>query len=267
MPNEWGHFSKFHPGRNDMNDLLTIIFIALAPILVACVVFLILKLRRSDEERKRVEARFEQMQNTLNNLQLETLESRLNPHLFKNILNSIQSHAYQTYFALDKLGSVLDYILYESKSRFVTAKEEIDFALNLIEINKIKVSPLFELKVKTRIDETEPLLQQRLMAPLISIDLIENAFKHADLQSQDAFISIVFEFKNDTFLLTVSNKISSRAPIQKERSGIGKSALKQRLSIIYGNASSLDSFVEGDVYIAHLKINLLEHKVKMLAIG
>ena len=28
-----------------------------------------------------------------------------------------------------------------------------------------------------------------------------------------------------------------------------------------------DSFIEGDVYIAHLKINLLEHKVKMLAIG
>src|SRR6187431_1957824 len=157
MPNEWGDFSKFHPGRNDMNDLLTIIFVALAPILIACVVFLILKLRRSDEERKRVEARFEQMQNTLNNLQLETLESRLNPHLFKNILNSIQSHAYQTYFALDKLANVLDYILYESKNRFVSPKEEIQFALNLIEINKIKVSPLFELKVKTKINEEEKL--------------------------------------------------------------------------------------------------------------
>lgn len=250
-----------------MNDLLPALFITLTALLCGGVAFLLFRLKRSDEERKRMEARFEQMQHTFNNLQLETLESRLNPHLFKNVLNSIQSHAYHTYFALDKLGSVLDYILYESKSRFVTAKEEIDFALNLIEINKIKLSPLFELKVKTRIDETEPLLQQRLMAPLISIDLIENAFKHADLQSQDAFISIVFEFRNDTFLLTVSNKISTRTPIQKERSGIGKNALEQRLNIIYGNAYTLDSFVEGDVYIAHLKINLLEHKVKMLAIG
>ncbi|HTF21852.1 MAG TPA: histidine kinase [Chryseolinea sp.] len=250
-----------------MSDLLSIIIIALIAALITSVAILLFRLRRSDEEKKRVEARFEQMQNSLNNLQLETLESRLNPHLFKNILNSIQSHAYQTYFALDKLASVLDYILYESKSRFVTPREEIDFALNLIEINKIKISPLFELKVKTRINDNEPLLQQRLMAPMISIDLIENAFKHADLQSQDAFISIVFEFKNDTFLLTVSNKISARQPIRKERSGIGKNTLEQRLNIIYGNTYTLDSFIEGDVYIAHLKINLLEHKVKMLAIG
>lgn len=208
-----------------------------------------------------------QLQGTFNYVQLEAIESKLNPHLLKNILNSIQSHAYQTYFALDKLGSVLDYILYESKSRFVTPREEIDFAMNLIEINKIKISPLFELKVKTRIDETEPLLYQKLMAPMISTDLIENAFKHADLQSPDAFISIVFEFKNDTFLLTVSNKISSRQPIKKERSGIGKRTLEQRLNIIYGNSYALDTFIEGDVYIAHLKINLLDHKVKMLTVG
>ena len=132
-------------------------------------------------------------------------------------MNSIQSHAYQTYFALDKLGNVLDYILYESKNRLVTPKEEIEFALNLIEINKIKVSPLFELKIKTKIDEADPLYQQRILAPLISVDLIENAFKHADLQKADAFISIVFELKDSIFYLTVSNKISNKNPYQKRK--------------------------------------------------
>ncbi|MCH5688587.1 histidine kinase [Niabella sp. W65] len=164
-----------------------------------------------------MEARFREVEGRVNSLQLETLESRLNPHLFKNILNSIQSHAYQTYFALDKLGNVLDYILYESRRKLVTLKEEIEFALSLIEINKIKISPLFELKVKTKINESEPLYKQRILAPLISIDLIENAFKHADLQSADAFISIIFEFRDDHFYLTVSNKISSKKPIEKEK--------------------------------------------------
>ena len=250
-----------------MIDVVSIVLLALLALLLVGMAFLFVRLRRSDEEKNNMTQQFQQLQQTLNTLQLESLESRLNPHLFKNVLNSIQSHAYQTYFALDKLGSVLDYILYESKSRFVTPKEEIDFALNLIEINKIKISPLFELKVKTKVDESEPLLQQKLMAPLISIDLIENAFKHADLQSADAFISIVFEFRNDTFMLTVSNKVSAKDPIRKEKSGIGRNTLEQRLRIIYGSAFTLDSFYEGDVYIAHLKINLLEHKVKMLAIG
>jgi LytS/YehU family sensor histidine kinase len=72
--------------------------------------------------------------------ELINLEYKLNPHLFKNILNSIQSHAYQTYFALDKMSNVLDYLLYDSRNKFVSAKEEVQFAMDLIEINKIKLS-------------------------------------------------------------------------------------------------------------------------------
>lgn len=250
-----------------MNDFLLSVFIFLTTVLAFVVGYLISKLKKSDNAKKNVELQFQSLETKINNLQLEALESRLNPHLFKNVLNSIQSHAYQTYFALDKLGNVLDYILYESKNRFVTPREEIDFALNLIEINKIKVSPLFELKVKTKINEEEPLYDQRLLAPLISIDLIENAFKHADIQSADAFISIVFEFRDDTFFLTVSNRISPKAPIKKEKGGIGTESLEQRLRIIYGNNYSLERFSEDNVFIAHLKINLLEHKTKMLVAG
>src|SRR5688572_11748713 len=179
------------------------------------------KLGRSEKNRNETEAKLTALQEQINTSELRTVESKLNPHLFKNILNSIQSHAYQTYFALDKLANVLDYILYDSRNKFVTPKEEIDFALNLIEINKIKLSPLFEFKVKLKVDENDPLYNQKLLAPLISIDLIENAFKHADLQSPESFITITFEFRDGLFGLNVSNKISPKIPLQKEREGIG----------------------------------------------
>lgn len=242
----------------------TYFFLFLTLVLLGAVVFLFIRLLKSEKERKASLARFNQLESQIGAMQLENLESRLNPHLFKNILNSIQSHAYQTYFALDKLANVLDYILYESKSKFVTPKEEIAFAMNLIEINKIKISPLFELKVKTKIDETDPLYEQALLAPLISIDLIENAFKHADLQSEDAFISVIIEFKNNTFSLTVSNKISVKSPLKKEKGGLGSETLEQRLRIIYKDDFSLEKFVEENIYIATLKIDLLGHKNKML---
>ncbi|PSL03356.1 sensor histidine kinase [Cecembia rubra] len=252
-----------------MTDLTEISFELILSIFVViflfAAVYLLIRLRISEKKRIESEARFQLLESKINKLELQTLESKLNPHLFKNILNSIQSHAYQTYYALDKLANVLDYILYESRNKFVTPKEEIDFALNLIEINKIKVSPLFELKVKTKIHESEPLLEQRLLAPLISIDLIENAFKHADLQSSDAFIAVTFEFRESVFSLTVANKISAKSPMKKEKGGIGAETLEQRLKIIYSENFKLDRFTEGDVYIAHLKINLLEHKAKMLA--
>ncbi|WP_423127840.1 sensor histidine kinase [Gaoshiqia sp. Z1-71] len=236
-------------------------------LLLATSVYFFTKWFRAERLRQESVSRLQELEDKTAGLQLESLEAKLNPHLFKNILNSIQSHAYQTYFALDKLSNVLDYILYESRRKFVSPKEEIGFALNLIEINKIKLSPLFELKVKTRINDSEPLYEQRLLAPLISIDLIENAFKHADLQSPDAFISITFEFKEHCFYLTVVNKISQKPPIKKEKSGIGTDTLEQRLDIIYKNCYKLDTFIEENVYIAHLKINLLEHKAKVLAAG
>jgi LytS/YehU family sensor histidine kinase len=239
-------------------------FTTVGLILLAIIAYLLTRLLHAQQKTAEAESKLQKLEGKINNLQLETLEAKLNPHLFKNVLNSIQSHAYQTYFALDKLSNVLDYILYESKKRLVSPKEEIEFALNLIEINKIKVSPLFDLKVKTKIDETDAIYEKRLLAPLISIDLIENAFKHADLQKPDAFISIVFEIKDGIFYLTVSNKISEKLPFKKENSGIGSDTLEQRLRIIYQGNYTLDRFTENDVYIAHLKINLLEHKAKML---
>ncbi len=230
-------------------------------------VVLIIRLRKTANEKRLMESKYREMEGKFSEMQLENLGSRLNPHLLKNILNSVQSHAYQTYFALDKLANVLDYILYESRKKFVTPKQEVEFALNLIEINKIKLSPLFELNVKMKVNENEPLYHQHLLAPFISTDLIENAFKHADLQSQGAFISIIFEFNNNTFGLTVANKISDKAPIKKEKGGFGTESLEQRLKIIYNDHFKFDRFTEDNVYIAHLKIDLLEFKAKMLASG
>jgi LytS/YehU family sensor histidine kinase len=199
-----------------------------------------------------------QTRQTANQLQL--LESTLNPHLFKNALNSIQSHAYQTYYALDKLANVLDYILYDSRQPFVSVKEEIDFALNLIEINKIKLSPLFDLNIKTKVDEGDEYYGQKAIAPLLTIDLIENAFKHADIQSQDSFIRIVFELQNGVFSLKVANKISDRPPLTQQKSGIGSETFEQRIHLIYGKHFTLQRSRQEDQYIAQLKVNLREYK-------
>jgi sensor histidine kinase YesM len=245
----------------------TLVLTGFIILLILVVIYLIVSVVKSEKRKNNLELKYNELERKVNNLQLENLESKLNPHLFKNVLNTIQSHAYQTYFALDKLANVLDYILYESRRKFVTPKEEIEFAFSLIEINKIKLSPLFDLKVKSKINETEPLYNQELLAPLISVDLIENAFKHADIHSPEAFIAITFGFSENTFSLTVSNKISGKSTLTKTHSGIGAQTLEQRLRIIYKDNYKLERFSEGEVYYAHLKINLLEYKAKMLAAG
>lgn len=218
--------------------------------------FLFKKLAKIKQETHKSAELLNQLELKTGSLTLENLEAKLNPHLFKNILNSIQSHAYQTYFALDKLANVLDYILYESRQKYVSPKEEIDFALNLIEINKIKLSPLFELSVKTKIEENSSLYLSKVLAPMISIDLIENAFKHADLQSGDSFIRIIIELKDGMFSILVSNKVSEKSSLFKANSGLGMESLDQRLGILYKGRYTLERFKEGEVFLAQLKIDL-----------
>lgn len=194
----------------------------------------------------------------LNEVQLEHIGTKLNPHLFKNILNSVQSHAYQTYMSLDKLANVLDYILYESNNKFVSPKEELTFALSLIEINKIKINPLFDFRIKSKIDKSDRIFEEKVFAPLISVDLIENAFKHTDFLAQDSFISIYLELENGIYTMKVINKASLKNVLEKEKSGFGSQSLDQRLKMIYNTHYQLQKSSKNGIFTAELQINLGE---------
>ena len=196
------------------------------------------------------------LEKRLNEVQLEQIGTKLNPHLFKNILNSVQSHAYQTYMSLDKLANVLDYILYESNRRFVSPKEELDFAMSLIEINRIKINPLFDFRIKSKIDTSDPIFREQIFAPLISVDLIENTFKHTDFLSQDSYISIQLELENGVFKMKTSNKASQKNTLNKEKSGFGSQSLEQRLKMIYKNHYNLERSLKNGIFTAELTLNL-----------
>lgn len=225
--------------------------------------FLYGKYKSTKAKNKILEDNYKAIESKLDNVRLEHIETKLNPHLFKNILNSVQSHAYQTYISLDKLARILDYILYESNNKFVSPKEELDFALNLIEINKIKINPLFDFRIKTKINKEDSTYLEKVFAPLISVDLIENAFKHTDFLAQDSFISISITLENGTYEMKVSNKISEKTPMEKENSGFGSKSFDQRLKLIYKNHYKLTKSVVNDNFVAHLTINLSEFYDKM----
>lgn len=179
---------------------------------------------------------------------------KLDPHLLKNALNAIQTHAYHSYHALDKLSNVLDYILYESDDRFVKLKDEVSFAQNLIEINRLKINPLFDLHLRVKIS---PEAGNLMIAPFSTINSIENAFKHADLQSENSFISIVFEVVENTFILSVSNKIQLGSSFKNgRRGGIGDITFKNRLDNLYGDSYKLITEQKDQVYHVRLEIPL-----------
>jgi len=215
--------------------------------------------QRQKEELKK---ELDELSGKIRDIELTQSKFILNPHLFKNTLNSIQSFAFRTHQSLEKLGGVLDYILYDSNTALISVQEELDFMRNFIDLNKIKLNPVYDIRVKLKVDERNPFYHQHLMTPLITAYFVENAFKHADLQSPDAFISIEAELKDDSFSYTVSNKINQN-PVFRGKGGIGKESLQKRLDMTYGKSYSLDYSVDGHVYTSHLKINFVEFKSQM----
>lgn len=236
-------------------------------LLIVICFYLYGKFKSAQTKNRILDDNFKSLEIKLDNVRLEHIETKLNPHLFKNILNSVQSHAYQTYISLDKLANILDYILYESSNKYVSPKEELDFAISLIDINKIKINPLFDLRIKSKIDKEDPIYLQKIFAPLITVDLIENAFKHTDFLAQDSFISINLTLESREFEMKVSNKISEKAPMEKESSGFGSSSLDQRLKMIYKSHYKLAKSINNDIYTAILKINLGDFYDKMRYTG
>lgn len=128
--------------------------------------------------------------------------------------------------------------------------------MNLIEINKIKINPLFDFRVKSTIDENDPVFETKVLAPLITVDLIENAFKHTDFLVDNSFILIFISFQKGVLEVKVQNTTSEKEPLEKDYGGFGAQSLDQRLKMIYKNNFSLRKNLQNQIYTAHLKINL-----------
>lgn len=239
--------------------MILVLFFVISVIALALLVYcrlLYLKLREARKSNTELSTRNQELNTMAHSNELNMIRYKLNPHLFKNALNSIQSHAYQTYYSMDKLSGVLDYILYESDQPLVSLQEEMDFAANFIEINRLKLSPLFDLRIRNTINLNDEKISSLKILPLITVDLIENAFKHTDFQKSESFISIHLEIVNNEFLLEVSNRISESIPMKKERSGLGIKNLEERLKIAYPNAYELTFKNEKPLFHARLKLKL-----------
>lgn len=238
---------------------MPIAIVFLSVLLLGAVIYsviLYMKLQEQSRVNAELAERNQELNSIIHSSELKALRYKLNPHLFKNALNSIQSHAYQTYYSMDKLSGVLDYILYDSDQPLVTLAEEMDFAMNFIEINRLKLSPLFDLSIRNPLEkETEEIADLRIM-PLITVDLIENAFKHTDFQKNDSFIAIGFHLNKGVFQLDVRNRMSDKKPIRKRNSGIGLKNLEERLKIAYAGKYKLVIGQDGNVFHTQLQLNL-----------
>lgn len=176
---------------------------------------------RKEAERSRSEA------------ELKNLRNQLNPHFLLNTLNNIYALiAFDTdkaQQAVQELSKLLRYVLYDNQQTYVPLGKETDFIRNYIELMRIRLSA--NVQMTTQIDIQPD--SQTLIAPLIFISLIENAFKHGISPTERSFIHIHLAENDTEVICEISNSNHPKNITDKSGSGIGLEQVSRRLEILY----------------------------------
>lgn len=188
--------------------------------------------------------------------ELNNLKHQLNPHFLFNTLNNIysliginQDHAQQ---AVHRLSNLIRYVLYESDRSKVPVSKDLSFTANYIELMGLRLPA--HASLDNKIDDAPADL---LIAPLLFISLVENAFKHGVHPTEPSFINIRLRFPAEGEIsCLVENSNFPKTEADRSGSGIGLQNLRKRLELIYPGAYTLTAEVSGNTYKTSLIIRL-----------
>jgi two-component system, LytTR family, sensor kinase len=219
------------------------------------VIFLAVVFRRfSDSIQLEKEKQELLLQNAQSELAL--LKMQVSPHFLFNTLNNIDylitSDVKKASESISKLGDMLRYMIYESKSDKIPLSREIRNIEDYIELIRLRTSGSDYLKYNLAGDPAH-----LRIAPMIFVPLIENAYKHSSEKEGDNIISISIKIDGSTLFFNVNNKYdSSINKAGHSSNGIGLDLVRRRLEIIYPGKNSFKITQNSDRFDVELKLEL-----------
>lgn len=189
--------------------------------------------------------------------ELTLLKAQINPHFFFNTLNTIYSYTLSdgdvARTAITNLSKMMRYVLYDAADRHTPLSKEIAFIKEYTELMKLRISRKTEvlLQVQDRSDEV-------MIAPMIFLPFVENAFKHGVSSISAGHISIqIIQNKESIELIVTNNIYENRRPSEEESNGIGIANTMRRLELLYpGNYTLKTGTINETEYQAKLMLFL-----------
>jgi two-component system LytT family sensor kinase len=189
--------------------------------------------------------------------ELDFLKAQINPHALFNSLNTI-------YGSIDKSNQVarnillrfselLRYQLYDCAAEKAMLGKEIDYIKSYVAFQQLRKNENLVVNL-----EIENINGELIIAPLLLIVLIENAFKFVSASSgKENKISIRLFTKKTVLHGSIFNTTEQQSPVPDTNSnGIGLANLKRRLELLYLGKYELTSRNEKDFYETNFNIDL-----------
>jgi two-component sensor histidine kinase len=203
----------------------------------------------------KTEAEKKESENARLQSELEHLKYQLQPHFFFNSLNNIYAlvdlSPEKAKVTILALSTLMRYLLYESNTERVSLANEAEFLLKYVELMQLRTSG--NTVVETDFDGITPSLQ---IAPLLLVPLIENAFKHGVSATKQNKIVVTLTCKGNELHFETRNGNHPKNEADRSGSGIGLKNIQTRLELIYPEAYTFSTAVEGNEFVAKLVLKI-----------
>jgi sensor histidine kinase YesM len=191
--------------------------------------------------------------------ELALLKNQINPHFLFNTLNNIdsliKSNPDMASEILLKLSEILRYMIYDTNTDKVPLSDEIRHIESYIDLQKIQFSNKALVSLSNQITA-----DQILIAPMLFIPFVENAFKHCNQKNTPDAIRIKFTIMDKHVHFECVNIFDKSLNMNKDKaSGIGLSNIKRRLELIYPDRHSLIIQEADNQFKVSLSINTNEN--------
>ncbi|MBE9463832.1 sensor histidine kinase [Dyadobacter sp. UP-52] len=189
--------------------------------------------------------------------ELNYLKAQINPHFLFNSLNSLYTQLElgggDAKATLASIADLLRYQLYDCIADFIAVEKEIAYLRNYFNLQSLRKD---NCKTEMLVQETK---HNFLIAPLLPIPFIENAFKYvSDSYNQENFIKASITFKEDKLRFHCINTMDvvELNLLPAHDKGIGLVNVQKRLDLIYRNKYELHAGIVNGKYEVLLTLDL-----------
>lgn len=213
-----------------------------------------LKIIRDWDKKDRLAA---QLQVEKRDAELQFLRAQIHPHFLFNTLNNLYGLALKnsphTPDSILRLSGLLDFILYECNAERIAVQKEVTLIQHYIELERLRFGERLHLSFLHRLDG------DLMLAPLLLLPFVENAFKHGASTSNNAvFVKIDLYSEADTLFFQVENsKAAKEKPGPGGSAGIGLRNVEKRLELLYPGRYDLQKIESTERYLIALQIRHL----------
>jgi sensor histidine kinase YesM len=189
--------------------------------------------------------------------EIALLRSQINPHFLFNTLNNIYSltlkKSENAPEAVMQLSGIMRYMLKESNHEKVPLTDEIEYLISYIKLQQLRFSEPNFIEFNT---EGNP--DGLMIAPMLFISFIENAFKHGNKKVVPPGINIYIKIADRKVELFVMNYLGNDESDNKDsNNGIGLENVRRRLELLYPGGHTLEINERDGKYIVQLTIEKL----------